>query len=532
MSVGIITSAAYVNPEMSAELGQLPPAFLPAGNTRLFKYQAGLLQRFTRKIFLSLPESFCLPDHDNLLLSSLGVNVIRIPDGLSLAESVMLAVIQSIECDEPVFILHGDTLFLDLQEFLPDRASVHRQWHPYPWAVVDGEGPLKVAPSRETNGPNPGIVSGLFSFSSSLGLLKCLARAGRDFLAALNQYARDTPEFQAAFGAGEWLDFGHLNTYYVSRRALTTEREFNALSIEGDVVCKTSRQDWKMHAEASWFESLPISFKPYVPAYLGRSGGAMQGYRLAYEFLCPLSDLYVFGALPPATWRRILSASANLLAMFRQHKPPEIEPEWFEHLYAAKTERRFAHFAVENNFSPSAEWRLNGAPVPSPTSMVAQMAQIIGPALAEQCGILHGDFCLSNILFDFRRDAVKLLDPRGYILPDVPSLYGDTRYDIGKLHHSISGGYDFILAGYFNLSIDGEHALSIEVAEAQRQCEIERLFLEIVCNDDMGKFRTAAAISVLLFLSMLTMHTDDAKRQWALFANALRTYRRFFGGSV
>jgi hypothetical protein len=532
MSAGIITSAAYINPEMSAELGPLPPAFLPAGNTRLFRYQAELLQRFARKIFLSLPESFCVPDHDAHLLVRLGIQVIRIPDGLSLAESVMLAVIQSIECDEPVFILHGDTLFLDLQEFPPDRISVHKKSHPYPWAIIEAKYPVRIGPLRQANGSPQEIVSGLFSFSHSLALLKCLARAGKDFLAALNQYAAEIPEFQPASGAGEWLDFGHLNTYYGSRRTLTTERDFNALSIEGDVVCKTSLQVWKMHAEASWFESLPVSFKPYVPAYLGRTGGDTGGYRLAYEFLCPLSDLYVFGALPTATWQRILSACARLLARFREHKPPEIESEWFEHLYPAKAERRFAQFAAANNFSPGAEWRLNGVPLPSATTIIAQMANCIGPAVVEQCGILHGDFCLSNILFDFRRDAVKLLDPRGYILPDVPTLHGDTRYDVGKLHHSISGGYDFILAGYFTLSRDGERGLLLEVVEAQRQREIERLFLEIVCDDDTGKLQTAAAISVLLFLSMLTLHADDPNRQWALFGNALRIYRRFFGGSA
>jgi hypothetical protein len=158
------------------------------------------------------------------------------------------------------------------------------------------------------------------------------------------------------------------------------------------------------------------------------------------------------------------------------------------------------------------------------------MAALIGPAKPEEYGILHGDFCLSNILFDFRRSAVKLIDPRGYIVPDMPAIHGDTRYDLGKFHHSIGGGYDFIVAGYFTLSRDGARALSFEVAEAQYQRAIEYLFLEIVCEGDTAKLQTAAAISVLLFLSMLTLHGDNSERQWALFANALRIYQRNFGG--
>lgn len=529
MSVGIITSAAYINAEMSAELGKLPPAFLPAGNARLFKFQTQLLRGLADRIFLSLPESFRVPDYDRRLLDRLGITTIPVPDGLSLAESLMLAVIQSIESDEPVFILHGDTLFPGLQEFTPDGVSVHRKEHPYPWGVVVAESPLRIAPSGESGDSNWPIVSGLFSFSSSLALLKCLARAGTDFLLALNHYARETPAFGAVRGAGEWLDFGHLNTYYESRRRLTTEREFNSLTIERDVVCKTSRQGWKMHAEASWFESLPAVFKPYIPAYLGRMEGEPNGYRLAYEYLCPLSDLYVFGALPPPTWRRVLQACAGLLAMFREHKPPMIDSAWFENLYDAKTQSRFAQFAFAHGFSPADEWRLNGDRMPSPSDMISQMAALIGPVKGEECGILHGDFCLSNILFDFRRGAVKLIDPRGYILPDLPAVHGDTRYDLGKFHHSICGGYDFIVAGYFTLSRDGSRSLSFDVAEAQYQHDVERLLLEIVCKGDARILQTAAAISVLLFLSMLTLHGDNPERQWGLFANAMRVYRRFFG---
>lgn len=529
MSVGIITSAAYINAEMSAELGQLPPAFLPVGNSRLFRFQANLLRGLADRLLLSLPESFEVPDHDRRLLKELGITVIAIPDGLSLAESLMLAVIQSIESDEPAFILHGDTLFLDLQEFAPDGVSVHKKEHPYPWGVIAAEHPLRIARSGDAGGSNRPIISGLFSFSHSLTLLKCLARAGKDFLLALNQYAGEAPAFRAVAGDGEWLDFGHLNTYYESRRTLTTEREFNSLSIKRDVVCKTSAQSWKMDAEASWFESLPGEFKPYIPAYLGRVDGEPSGYRLGYEYLCPLSDLYVFGALPPPTWRRILSACAGLLAMFREHKPPIIDSAWFENLYDAKTQSRFAQFAFAHGFSPEEEWRLDGQPMPSPQDIISQMTAFIGPARTEEYGILHGDFCLSNILFDFRRTAVKLVDPRGYILRDMPAIHGDTRYDLGKIHHSICGGYDFIVAGYFTLSRDGARGLSLEVAEARYQQNIERLFLEIACKDDAKTGLVAAAISVLLFLSMLTLHGDNPERQWALFANALRVYRRFFG---
>jgi len=528
MSVGIITAAAYINPEMSAEFGLLPPAFLPVGNTRLFKHQAALLEKLTDRIVLTVPNSFVVPPYDVRLLASLGITVIHIPDGLSLAQSVMLAIIQSIEGDEPVVILHGDTLFLEAESFAFDRISVHGKDHPYPWALVESDAPLTVSPSADGAGGN--LVSGLFSFSRSLTFLKCLAEASTNFLSALNAYARQCPEFCAAYDCGEWLDFGHLNTYYDSRRALTTQRAFNTLSIVRNVVSKTSTQNGKMDAEAAWFEGLPAPLRPYVPAYLGRLNeyAHASGYRLAYEYLCPLSDLYVFGALPPVTWGRILNACADVLSLFKTEKPALAEPCLVRNLYIGKATERFGDFAARSGVDPAREWRVNGKTMPSPKRIIAEMAKVIDAPAEDDIAIMHGDFCLSNILFDFRRGAVKLLDPRGYIESGRPTIYGDARYDTGKLHHSIVGGYDFIIAEYFDLARDGEYELSLKVAEAAGQAKIEHLFLDIICGGDEQRLRKAAAISVLLFLSMLPLHADDETRQWAFLANAYRLYQRDF----
>lgn len=529
MSVGIITSAATINPEMSAEFGPLPPAFLPVGGTRLFKYQAELLRKLVDRIVLTLPESFIPSAYDARLLATLGVDIVRIPDGLQLAESVMLAVIQSIQGDEPVVILHGDTLFRGIDDFPVDSISVHHRDHPYPWAVVTGEMPLVIEPVGDNQQIAPAIVSGLFSFSQGLTFLKCLARARKDFLAALNAYAGAQPAFAAVEDCGEWLDLGHLNTYYDSRRTLTTQRKFNCLVIDRDTVIKTSAQHDKMAAEASWFEALPVSLASTVPAYLGRTKAspADAGYSLAYEYLCSLSDLYVFGMLPAKVWRRILSSCAEVLAKFRAIKPAAIDAGWCNQLYAGKTTERFARFAKANDFSVSDGWRINEGACPSPQQIIARLSDIIGQPVLEDCGILHGDFCLSNILFDFRSGGVKLVDPRGHVHPGRPELFGDTRYDIGKLHHSIVGGYDFILAGYCEVKRTGARALTFEVAAGRD--EAEEQFADIICNGDPQKRRVAAAISVLLFFSMLPLHSDDPQRQWALFANGYRLYQRFFG---
>jgi len=530
MSVGLIASAAYINQEMAAEFGPLPPAFLPLGNARLFRLQAALLRPMADRIVLSLPQSFRLASHDDDLLRELGIIVVRVPDGLPLAESLMVALAQCLGSDRQLYILHGDTLFQGLQSFPTDGLSVHPGDHPYPWAQVEKRNPVRLGLVRDAGISGVPLVSGLFGFSDAPEFLRCLGEAPSDFLTALNLYADRHPGFDGVANCGQWLDLGHLNTYYASRRALTTERAFNNLSITRYTVCKTSAQTEKMEAEASWYENLPSSLRGHVPTYLGRTGPDMNrpGYYLRYEYLCPLNDLYVFGAVAPDMWGQILGACADVLAEMRAFKPGNIEERWFPALYHDKTVERFHRFAHGAGVDPDHPWILNGRVMPSPNELIERMAAVIGPLGEDDAGILHGDFCFSNILYDFRRRAVTLIDPRGYVEAGKPDVFGDTRYDVGKLHHSVLGRYDFILADYFALERVGPYSLLFDVSRPDCHEMVERAFRERVCGDDPGRERVAGAISVLLHLSMLPLHAEAPRRQLALLANGYRLYERYF----
>lgn len=46
-----------------------------------------------------------------------------------------------------------------------------------------------------------------------------------------------------------------------------------------------------------------------------------------------------------------------------------------------------------------------------------------------------------------------MIDPRGITASGEMTIYGDASYDIAKLSHSIIGLYDWIIAGYYDVSI-------------------------------------------------------------------------------
>ena len=74
---------------------------------------------------------------------------------------------------------------------------------------------------------------------------------------------------------------------------------------------------------------------------------------------------------------------------------------------------------------------------------------------------MHGDFCFSNILYDFKSQSIKVIDPRGLSGDGKEqSIYGDLRYDVAKLAHSVIGKYDFIIAGRFSYSEESQHDMN------------------------------------------------------------------------
>ncbi len=128
----------------------------------------------------------------------------------------------------------------------------------------------------------------------------------------------------------------------------------------------------------------------------------------------------------------------------------------------------------------------------------------------------HGDLCFSNILFQKDAHLLRLIDPKGG--NSTEELYTDEYYDLAKLSHSICGNYDFFNSGQyeielgkdmkFHLSVDFDNERYITLFEErveQRGYDIKRIRL---CEAS-------------LFLSMLPLHMDNARKVFGFILNAI-----------
>lgn len=524
MTVFLITAAAYVDSELVAEFGMLPPSFLPLGSSRLFVHQHRVVAPHASRIIMSLPESFTPDATDCARLEELSIEPFFLPEDLTLGESIVYAINMAACAPGPLSILHGDSLLTGFDYGVLDAFSVTAKppaGYNWAWAKKSADGAAVVTGDAT---PEPGDVAlnGFFSFSESGALVQSITRNRGDFICGLADYSRLRP--MAAPESDHWFDFGHSGTYHRSRKRVTTEREFNTLKAVERSITKTGRNKAKIEAEALWFENLPSPFRLYVPAYLGRQGPPDEGYSLEYLHLPSLTDLSVFGRLGRDSWERIFRNCDEVLTAMSKHTA-ETASAAPDDLYLEKTIQRLELFARDQGLDLTAPCRYAGRALPS----LVEIAEIVAKEIPRDfpLSLVHGDFCFSNLLYDMRSDLIRMIDPRGLDSRGNVSIYGDLRYDISKLYHSAAGLYDHIVAGNYALEQSGPLDFELHLPDTGSVNVIRDAFRrQTFAGMDLAQARSLP-IAILLFLSMPPLHAECPQRQKALLANGLRLFHLF-----
>ncbi len=516
----IVTSAAYVGQEFQAELGRIPPVFLPVGNRRLFEHQLDILSKTfpKEKIALSIPESFIIGLKDIRILENFNVEIIAVPECITLADSLLFVINSISRHTSPIRILHGDTLILDIPKDV-DILGISKTFDNYRWEVDSYN--------------NIGSVwCGYFSFSNIEILVNCLDNAHGNFVKAVRKYDAQVQLHHTNISS--WYDFGHINTYFKSRSKITTEREFNSLSIDNNCLLKTGFPAYKIVAEYKWFQNLPKDLKVYTPQLVdqGNSKENKPFYVLEYLCILPLNELYVHGRNPYIFWERIFRHCASLLkkcASSKNEVTQEVSDiDFYDESYAmiaTKTKQRVMEFAVSSGIDLDSSTSINGQSLPSINKIIEECIELTNTR-SIILGVMHGDLCLSNILYDARADLLKVIDPRALDSSGKFSMLGDLRYDLAKLSHSIIGLYDHIISGSYECQYDNSLQFKLDI---YIDSDIKKIQKKFEHYPMIGNIRPVDVmpITILLFFAMLPLHSDRPDRQFAFIANALRLYSEY-----
>ncbi len=507
----LINSGEYIGQELKSEIGEIPPSFLPLKNSRLYKHQIESLGGDSN-IFISLPINFNIPKQDLDFFNSNNIQTIEIPSKISLGESIYFSLELISKYSNKVSILHGDTLILDLIDNVENAFAVSTLSDNYNWGAVN---------------ENTGLIyAGFFAISNIKVLLNCLKTSNFNFIDALNKYKE--LENVKLFMIEKWLDFGHVNTYYRSKALMPTLRYFNKMSITNNMVLKSGDNYLKIFAESNWYTSLPSELRGYTPQWLGSSGNKEEfSYMIEYQYLITLNELYVFGDQSIIVWKNIIKSCFNFLRKANSFKCDNPLGYINNDIFLIKTNNRISEFINENP-SLSGELYFQGEKLGSLYEIAELINRNIPLPNSDHISVIHGDFCFSNIFYDYRKQDIKIIDPRGLNEKGIVDIFGDIRYDYSKFAHSIIGKYDQIVAGNYNLEHDGQN-FNITFYESNLTIDLQDYFWSQVDNIEHIYITKEIIISgmINLFISMLPLHKESSERQLALLANSLKLYKQY-----
>jgi len=122
----------------------------------------------------------------------------------------------------------------------------------------------------------------------------------------------------------------------------------------------------------------------------------------------------------------------------------------------------------------------------------------------------------------------KLIDPRGSY--GTLGMYGDLRYELAKLLHSVDGKYESIIHDLYTIK---EGKVIFYMSEAKEKCfkAAQEVIFKFAETKGITK-RELQVIECSLFLSMLPLHNENKSHQEAFYLTAKRLYGELYAERV
>jgi hypothetical protein len=462
----------------------------------------------------------------------------------SLGETVGAALHSLTRLPDRLVINFADTLVADELE-AGDVICYREMRDLYRWTAFEFDETGRILQVIDKDRPKPSpaalpVFVGVFAIADPARFLPVLDQAaaapgGADpFWTAMADYFNQRPpEGRRLQRVEHWSDFGHLDTYYTTQRTFFLNRRFfNTMRVDAGrgVVRKSSTQAAKLAAEIRWYLDLPAGLQHLAPRifdYRIEEGSAYA--EMEFYGYPALNDVYLHGQWNAGVWEQALGSIEGALAEMQSHRIETSAAERhraMREMYVDKTRRRLAECAGAEGLRIF--WRrhlkINGVERAGVDACLAVLPRILERLEifdGTEFTILHGDLCLSNILFDRRNGFVRLIDPRGSF--GGFRLHGDPRYDLAKLSHSFEGDYDFLVNGMCDLQLEAD-AVAVQAHLGAGHRLVKQMFHRWLVRRAGRAYRQVKLIESLLFLSMAPLHADRPRAQAAFLARGLELF--------
>jgi hypothetical protein len=492
----LILNSQLIVPSMQYEFGGLTPSELPLGNKCLLEAQIASLKQYDNYYITLLPNTIQSSEVFNRTLQRYEFNLIKIKSDIDLSAVVFQALNFITDKDSQIDVLFSDTIIKNISQV--DRVNMmsghtkpnHDHWY----GCIDDD---KLA------------FSGFSSFKNVSTLRNYMRANNNNYLKIFDELKLDVSS------ASEWYDFGRVSTYYKSRLQNSEARHFNSLKINNQFIKKSSDNEQKIKREWEWFCNAPEALSWYTPKV---SKAFDSSYQIKSISAPTLADLFVFGKHEYDTFEMVSTRCCDVLSTTVCAKFSDEEISVAKLRKYTKDADRIG--ALSDTFPAFSNYEENLATI---YHDLLQLEKEYDKHYTSS--YMHGDFCFSNILFDFRSETPYLIDPRGGFSNE--SFCGFLEYDVAKFFHSLIGYYDSIVSEHYDLlESDGVLRIYANLNEINRNSLKEKFISSLGLSGEQTMLVYVNLI--LLFITMIPLHKDNEKRQIALALNAIDLYRKYF----
>lgn len=540
MKALLIPSALLVPPDMRNKFGELPTALFPLGNKTMIERLYDKYKDIVDIIYIVVKRKQLLIN-DYINSKKLPIRIIELDELRDLGYTIQYG-IEFIIRQEPsvdyVYVNFADSLLdepipVDNNDFIyyvtgmsTDEWTYFREKQGKIEIILD-----KCLVGGDTSlGDVSNIFVGVFGFAKPhyfLELLKQYSNVHSDmdtFYQAIFTYSQEYPF--TILHSQNWFDVGHSDNYSKATTSVAA-RSFNSIEIDEQrgILKKRSENKEKLVNEIRWYLRIPNKLQYLLPRVYDYSLDLTDPYvSMEYYGYHTLHESLVFGDLPLVKWQAIfqkLLFAINDMGKFTVTGERIQFEVALRDIYLQKTFDRLDMMRNEPDFHSFFEntITINGKEYRSLNEYLKMLPQLIEKLVVYtftgQFNIIHGDLCFANILIEDTYDFIRVIDPRGKF--GTFDIYGDARYELAKLMHTLEGKYDFIIEDMFDIDIIGN---TIEYHVHKQIDNITNVFLDVF-RESIDNIQAVRLIEATLFLSMIPLHSDYKQRQFAMLATGV-----------
>lgn len=293
-------------------------------------------------------------------------------------------------------------------------------------------------------------------------------------------------------------------------------------------MTKTSTNVNKFIDEISWYINMPRTLQYMLPRIYSYSCNITKPY-ISMELYGygTLHDLLIHKTMTVNEWKKIFSQLRIIIddmSNFTTYDAEEIKSSLTE-MYINKTIERLNKLRNDEKLKVyfNCAMIVNGETLDPIDTVIKRIKTDVKKILVDNFNsfftIIHGDLCFPNILIEEKFNFLRLIDPRGSF--GSFKLFGDKRYELAKILHSIDGCYDYIIEDLFNIEYSNK---GIKYELYNNSAFLKKLF-KTEFNLSDTEYREIRLIESLLFLSMIPLHSDVPERQLAMLITGLKLFK-------